>query len=177
MVLFSEIKDRFFNYLELFPFLGQDFSVEKLNFKHTPFIVEWRNNPCNLKLFENSISITNETQDNFIRNYSTLNRVDIVVNYKDMPIGVFNIKNLDKEPEYGSLIGNNDFRGKGYGNLIKKAFFEYWFNVLEQDVIYSKIKDENRFLLDSNLRKGFSFVRFENELTVVKLEKKIYNEW
>lgn len=54
----------------------------------------------------------------------------------ETPIGVFSIKKLESTPEYGALIGNLEFRGKGIGTLAKISIFKYWFRILNRKEIF-----------------------------------------
>ena len=174
MKSFKEIKKDFFLKLDSFPIMGETLSIRKLTMEQAASIVNWRNDHDNVQLFELNNKITIESQKFFLDNYENLNRVDIVLYFNDFPIGVFNIKNLDTETEYGSLIGEKEFRGLGYGNLFKKAIFTYWFDVLGHKNIFCKIKQKNQFLIDSNLKKGFKVIRYENDLAVLKLDVQNY---
>lgn len=165
------LQELFLSKLNLISQIDENYSLEVLGYKHTDDILSWRNNPNNLELFENTSLITRDSQNKFIDNYISLDRVDLVLNFKGEAVGVFNIKNLKEKPEYGSLIGDINFRGKGLGTIVKKNIIQYWFEVLNQKEIYVKIKSQNQFLIDSNIKLGFKFDCKEGELTVLKLTK------
>jgi len=170
---FKKIKLEFIEKIPSIKLIDESYKLELINHKHTKCIVAWRNDPSNLELFENGEDLTEQIQSNFISNYNNYNRVDLVLNYKNKPIGVFNVKNLDSVPEYGSLIGEKEFRGKGLNNVIKKAIINFWFYELNHKVIYVKIKEKNQFLIDSNIKIGFKKIRMEGELIVLELKKEV----
>ncbi|WP_018479675.1 GNAT family N-acetyltransferase [Pontibacter roseus] len=127
---------------------------ELISHAHTPSIVNWRNDPNNLIFFEQQNKLREEEQTDFVNNYNKLDRIDLVL-IGNGPIGVFSIKNLTTMPEYGALIGEKQYRGKGIGSKAKYSLFDYWFIELNQEVIYTKNKTNNTKVLESNLALGF----------------------
>jgi len=169
------IKKLFFEKIFCFPVVGREYSVVPLGIEHSEEVVKWRNNPKNLELFENTNMITLESQRVFMTTYDEKDRVDLVLLFREQPIGVFNIKNLECFPEYGALIGEESFRGLGLSSKMKKAMLEFWFNILDQHSIFVKLRSKNEYVIKSNLRIGFEFVDNEGELTILKLDKERWN--
>jgi len=142
--------------------------------KHSSYILQWRNNPNNLSLFEDISTLTIEKHKAFLNRYDKLDRVDLVLvknNAMDIfdPIGVFNIKNLETSPEYGALIGDEKLRDGGIGYNVKKAIFRYWFNVMGMNEILVKNKIENQKIIANNFKMGFRTVKFEPPLITLAL--------
>ena len=50
----------------------------------------------------------------------------MILKKEDIPIGVFNIKNLGTMPEYGALIGDELYRGKGIGKIFYEKIAEHF---------------------------------------------------
>jgi len=44
--------------------------------------------------------------------------------------GIFNIDHLNRNGEFGIIIGNKEFHGKGYGQEVTRLVLDYAFNVL-----------------------------------------------
>ena len=149
---------------------------EMLNYTHTEYILEWRNDPRNLILFENQDKLTKDKQYKFLDNYTIYDRIDIVLTLCKKPIGVFNIKNLETAPEYGALIGEEGLRGKGIGFSAKNAIFNYWFNVLDQESIFVKNKKVNKKVIQSNLKIGFELYEEDEQFIILKLDQSVFNK-
>ena len=153
----------------------EGFSWEVIDNSHSNFILKWRNNPNNLKFFDNQKVLTLNDQIDFLNNYNKLDRIDLILKKEDIPIGVFNIKNLGTMPDYGALIGDELYRGKGIGLLAKNSILDYWFNVLDETIIYVKNKRINKKVIESNLRLGFGFYDEDDEYVILSLDKETYN--
>lgn len=147
---------------------------EPLSDQHTEHIVKWRNAIENRRFFENQEPISNDTQREFLRNHDKYDRVDLVLLYDENPIGVFNIKNLSSHPEYGALIGNPNYRGKGIGSLAKKIILKLWFEILEQEQLFFKNRKNNHKAIASNLNKSFDLFEEDEYYITFKLDKHKY---
>ncbi|EJF09714.1 GNAT family N-acetyltransferase [Pontibacter sp. BAB1700] len=149
---------------------------ELISHAHTSSIVKWRNDPENLIFFEQQNRLQKKEQTKFINNYNAMDRIDLVL-IDQNPIGVFSIKNLSTMPEYGALIGDKQYRGKGIGSKAKYTLFDFWFNEVKQEVIYTKNKSNNTQVLESNLALGFEVIsnsKSSDDFTVMKLQKATY---
>lgn len=142
--------------------------------KHNEYILQWRNDPENMKLFDSQELLTLEGQIYFLKFYDQLDRVDLVLQKDNNPIGVFNIKNLETMPEFGALIGDRSYRGKGVGYLAKISILEYWFNVLMEPIIYVRNKKTNVKVLESNLRLGFKIISEDDISITLSLSRESY---
>src|SRR5690606_31861533 len=149
------IKNRFIENLDKLACIP-GYKWELLADKHTSYILKWRNDPRNLVLFEDISTLTIEKQIAFINQYDELDRVDLVLVKNDfgidIPIGVFNIKNLETLPEYGALIGDEALRNKSLGYNIKLGIFKFWFDVMNMKEILVKNKIQNQKVIENNLK-------------------------
>lgn len=152
----------------------EGYTWELINSSHTNYIIKWRNEPSNLIYFNNQEKLTSEDQERFIKEYSHLDRIDIVLIHERKPIGVFNIKNMESIPEYGALLGEKCLRGRGIGFSAKMAIFDYWFNILNQESIYVINKRINKKIITSNLQLGFKVDEENDEFLKLKLTKESF---
>lgn len=153
------------------------FQWELINDRHTEAVVRWRNDLDNLRFFEEQKTLTKEDQKNFLERYDELDRVDLVLCDTSQPIGVFNIKNLGDQPEFGALIGEENYRGQGIGLAAKRCLLRFWFNHLEKREIYTKNKLSNERVLSSNLRLGFKEVSRSGDQAIMVLNRKDFLKW
>jgi RimJ/RimL family protein N-acetyltransferase len=147
----------------------EGFSWELINRDHAPVIVKWRNDPAILSFMEMDKKIKLEDQLAFLNRYDSFDRVDVVLS-SEKPVGVFNIKNFETQPEYGAIIGEADYRGKGLGSRVKMLLFKYWFLTLNKEEIFVKNKTSNEKIIRSNETWGFK--KFEEEQGVITLRLK-----
>ncbi|GHA30236.1 hypothetical protein GCM10007103_09450 [Salinimicrobium marinum] len=149
----------------------EGFAWELINKSHAPVVVKWRNDPAILSFMEMDNKLKLEDQIAFLENYCLYDRVDIILFSKNKPVGVFNIKNLDSQPEYGAIIGEAEYRGKGLGTKVKLLIFKYWFCTLNKETIYSRNKKLNEKIIKSNISWGFEKFGEDEDLVLLKLEK------
>lgn len=155
----------------------EGYTWEIISSKHTEYIINWRNDPDNLIFFDNQNPITTSDQEAFLKNYSDIDRVDFVLLKDELPVGVFNIKNLNTQPEYGALIGDTRFRGIGISSKVKLSVLNYWFNILNQDSIYVTNKKINKKVISSNLKLGFNIFKEDELFFTLKLTKSSFNKF
>ena len=166
------IKNRFIENLDKLECIS-GYKWELIADKHSSYILKWRNDPKNTALFEDISTLTIEKQMVFINQYDELDRVDLVLVKTDfgidIPIGVFNIKNLETSPEYGALIGDERLRDKSLGYNVKIAIFKFWFDVIGMDEILVKNKIQNQKIIANNLKMGFKKLKLDSSLITLKL--------
>jgi hypothetical protein len=166
------IKNRFIENLDKLECIS-GYKWELIADKHTSYILKWRNDPDNAALFEDISTLTIEKQVAFINHYDELDRVDLVLVKNDfgidIPIGVFNIKNLETLPEYGALIGDEKLRNISLGYNVKVTIFRFWFDVMEMKNILVKNKIQNQKVIENNLKMGFKPVKLEPALITLTL--------
>lgn len=152
------------------------YSWELISEKHAPTIVKWRNDPEILSFMEMENKLQLKDQLEFIKNYDSFDRVDIVLYHSAKPIGVFNIKNFESLPEYGAIIGESEYRGKGLGSHVKMLIFKYWFMTLNKDEIFVRNKLSNEKIIRSNESWGFQKFKEEQSFVMLKLNKQDFLE-
>lgn len=170
-----ELKKLFIDNIHLLNTNHREYTWELISQNHSKVIVDWRNSVENLQYFENQKRITLEEQELFLKQYCEFERVDLVLALKNKPIGVFNVKNLGSMPEYGALIGEKSFRGKGIGAWAKKEILNLWFNVLNQSSIYLRNRLDNEKVIDSNRNSGYEVVLKDEFFVIFKVTKEQYN--
>jgi len=74
----------------------------------------------------------------------TLAIVDVETNELIGSMGLHNINYIDGTAKTGSLIGNKDYWGKGYGSEAKMLLLEFAFNELNLRKIYSDVIAYNK---------------------------------
>lgn len=166
-------KDKIFEGLKLLPQL-EFISWDILSDQYIKEIVRWRNDIDNRQFFESQETVTEDSQHNFLEDYDKYDRADFILLYNKLPVGVFNIKNLNTFPEYGSLIGEKQYRGKRLGALAKSLIFNLWFEILDQEELYLKNRRNNTKVLDSNHKRGYSIFEEDEEYITFKVDKKSY---
>ncbi|MCC8358752.1 GNAT family N-acetyltransferase [Salinimicrobium sediminilitoris] len=146
------------------------FSWDLIGEKYAPDIVRWRNDPEILSFMEMDNKLKLEEQLRFLENYDSFDRVDLILSAKK-PVGVFNIKNFESHPEYGAIMGEADYRGKGLGSQVKLLIFKYWFITLNKEEIFVKNKLSNNKVIKSNEGWGFEKYREEGNYIMLRLKK------
>lgn len=168
-------KDKIYDSLKLLPKLDH-IGWEILTDRHTEKIIEWRNASENKQFFESQDIVTVETQRNFLKNYEMYDRIDLVLLFDNIPIGVFNIKNLNSFPEYGSLIGDSKYRNKGLGSLAKALIFKLWFDILNQKELYLRNRKNNHNVVISNQNKHYSVFDEDEQYITFRVDKDAYTK-
>lgn len=164
-----DIKKEFIERLEELE-APKGYSWELINKQHAPVIVKWRNDPEILSFMERENKLKLEDQLEFLNSYESFDRVDIVLS-SERPIGVFNIKNFETLPEYGAIIGESEYRGKGLGSQVKLLIFKYWFITLGKEEIFVRNKVSNEKVIKSNEAWGFKKFREDRGFVMLRLEK------
>lgn len=151
------------------------YTWELIHKDHAPVIVKWRNDPQILAFMEMENKLKLEDQLEFLNRYESFDRVDIVLSSKK-PVGVFNIKNFETFPEYGAIIGETEFRGKGLGSCVKMLIFKYWFLTLGKEEIFVRNKVSNKKVIKSNQSWGFKRYKEEQGFIMLRLSKQDFLE-
>ena len=74
-----KIASNFIDANKKFKFLEPDFTFEVIDDKYTDYIIKWRNEPSNFKFFADQDKLTKAKQQKFLKNYSSLNRIDFIL--------------------------------------------------------------------------------------------------
>lgn len=111
--------------------------------------LEWINNPKNNKYLHYDLPLEKEkTRLWFEKNKDSDNRVDAVIEYNGLPVGLIGIifggtdlKN--KKAEYYICIGENDYKGKGIAAKATKMLLSYAFSELKLNKVYLYTEEQN----------------------------------
>ena len=150
---------RFINTNKASRFLDPDYSFELVDKKHTKHIIKWRNDPEIKSQFIRQEKLTEKRQEEFLKNYRALNRIDFILVDKQTrePLGSFHFTNLSSGiPEIGKLIGNKELRGKGIAYKSTRALLSFVFEELKLDKVYAKTKQNNIPNISLNQKLGFT---------------------
>ena len=142
-------------------FLDPDFAFEIIDDKHTEHIIKWRNDPSNFTFHVDQEKLTKTKQRKFLKNYSSLNRIDFVLVDKNTrkPHGTFSLTNVfSNRPEIGKLLGTKAIRGKGVAYRATKALLNFAFKELTLEKVYAITKFDNISNNHLNQKLGFKII-------------------
>ena len=136
----------------------EDVRLREFTFDDIPKKIEWINNSANNKYLNYDIPLE---YDKTCRWFETLkdrkDRYDFVVEYKDEPVGLFGLLNIDYKNKTAfdySLIGETTYKGLGIGTKAGILNFIFAYNVLELNKISGKIEVGNEPSLKRWLKSG-----------------------
>ena len=81
--------------------------------------------------------------------------VDLLTNSVIGHAGLYKIDKVSRKAEYGILIGNGDFRGRGIGKKVTTFMYEYAFSKLELQKVKAIVLSDNIASHRMLLRCGF----------------------
>ena len=138
----------------------EGFRFELINSLHSKYIIKWRNDPSINQYFFSQEKFTEEKQCKFLENYFDKDRLDFaLINIeKNLPIGIFSIKNFSKKPELGKMIGEMEFRGKGIAKKATICLLKYAFNKLSMNAIIAKTQKSNIVNINLNKKLGYKII-------------------
>ena len=142
-------------------FQDPDLAFEIIDDKHTNHIIKWRNDPSNFSIFAVQEKLTKTKQRKFLKNYTSLNRIDFILVDKQTrkPHGTFSLKNIFSDrPEIGKLLGTKELRGKGIAYKATKALLSFAFRELNLKKVYAIIKPDNISNISLNQKLGFKII-------------------
>jgi len=127
----------------------------------TPLVVKWRNNPKVSSQFLFRKKFTKKMHETWmntrVKNKEVIQYI-ILDKKTDRPIGSVYLRDINYETmsgEYGIFIGEDDYRGKGYGSEVAKLFTDYCFNELRFHKIYLKVLEDNKIAYRTYQKAGF----------------------
>ena len=144
-----------------FKFLEPDFTFEVLSKKHTESVIKWRNEASNFKFLADQAKLTKSKQEKFLKNYSSLNRIDFVLIDKKTksPHGTFSLTNVFSDrPEIGKLLGTREIRGKGIAYRATKTLLDFAFIELNLKKVYAITRSDNVANNHLNQKLGFKII-------------------
>lgn len=107
--------------------------------------VKWINDPKNNEYLHYDLPLTTEKTEvwyNIIKENE--NRYDAVIEYKNVPIGVIGLINIDKcKGEYYITLGENDYKRKGISYIASKKLIHYGFSTLGLNKIWLCVDYDN----------------------------------
>ena len=159
-----KIASNFIDANKKFKFLEPDFTFEVIDDKYTDYIIKWRNEPSNFKFFADQDKLTKAKQQKFLKNYSSLNRIDFVLVGKKTrkPHGTFSLTNVfSNRPEIGKLLGTKEIRGKGIAYRATKTLLNFAFRELNLKKVYAITRSDNIANNHLNKKLGFKIIGSE----------------
>lgn len=140
---------------------GNNINLRLVKEGDSELLRRWRNE--NRVFFVNSTFITRKMQKKWLEKY-LVNPNDLIFmieTKQEKPIGTVSLYKIDKKKrkaEYGRMmIGEEDFRGRGYAMDATAVILEYGFSVLKLDELRLVILKDNTRGRNFYKRFGFSY--------------------
>lgn len=153
--------------------------LEPIDKSVTDLMVSWRNNP---KVQQNFIfrekftaEMHNHWLDTKVKNGEAIQYI-IVEKQHSTPIGsvfIRDIDNINNSAEFGILIGNDEYRGKGYGSEATKLFLKFCFERLNFHRIFLRVFANNTMAI--NMYSSSGFVKEGIFHDMIKIDDKYYD--
>lgn len=144
-------------YLEKDGVAIRKFKIEDIENK-----VKWINNPENNKYLHYDLPLEyDKTVVWFERIKHVKNRLDAVMEYKGVPVGLvglLNIDNVNRKAEYYVCMGEGEYRGKGIASIASKLIIDYAFSILDLNKIYLYTEEAN-----TSAQRLFERLKFKKE--------------
>lgn len=125
---------------------------------------QWRNSEfIRTKMFFQK-EITKKMQLEWFLNLDEKTNYYFKILYKEIPIGLINLKNIDwqkKEGEAGLFIAVEKYRNTHLAIYASLAFLKYFFEEKQIERIIASVKDENINTIKYNLSLGFELYKKE----------------
>ena len=129
---------------------------------HDEYIIKWRNEPKLSAFLFSENTITLESHRKWYEKYKESDdREEFVIYVIDtnIPIGTIGLSSIDKanlKAEYGIIIGENDYIGKGYAKEASQLILKYAFDELHLNKVFLKVFDDNNRAIGMYNTLGFS---------------------
>ncbi|MCF8009653.1 MAG: UDP-4-amino-4,6-dideoxy-N-acetyl-beta-L-altrosamine N-acetyltransferase [Halanaerobiales bacterium] len=164
--------------------------LREITIQDTDNILKWRNTK---DVRQNLFTRNNITKDDHLRWLE--NKVEkghciqfiIFKSDEKVDFGTVFIKNIDnsnKKGEFGIFIGENNYRGKGYGRIAAELILEYTFNHTPLNRVYLKVLEENVGAIKSYRNAGFVYegtlrqsYKYDNNFYDVVVMSILKNSW
>ncbi|MDO9581445.1 MAG: GNAT family N-acetyltransferase [Bacteroidales bacterium] len=122
--------------------------------------VQWLNNPkANIFIGEKNSKTTRTKQSKWFDDYEkNKNKKFFTICDENKPIGFMGLSHIDKvskKAEVFIIIGDDNYRGKGYGKKSLKYLINYGFNMLRLEKIYLGVYEKNKSAIFSYKSVGF----------------------
>lgn len=134
-------------------------NILKLNADIQEKVRLWRNKEDIKKYMINQHIITKEEHFKWLENLKSKNDCKFwVVFIDEIPIGSISLQNIDYKKltlEWGSYIGEDDYRGYGIGAIIAYIILEYSFNILKFRTLKGITLEKNTPVIRMHKKFGF----------------------
>lgn len=124
----------------------EDVSLREFNELDIESKVDWINNPDNNAFLHYDIPLTVEGTTKWFENKDNKRRVDCIIEYKGIPVGLIGLLQIDlenKKAEYYITIGNTSFKRKGIALKATHLIIKYAFESLKLHKVYLNVDEEN----------------------------------
>ncbi|AXI24940.1 UDP-4-amino-4,6-dideoxy-N-acetyl-beta-L-altrosamine N-acetyltransferase [Methanofervidicoccus sp. A16] len=122
-------------------------NIINLNREELEIIRNWRNKDKIRKWMYTDHIITLEEHFNWVHRLRTNNdAVYFLVEYDNDPVGVVGLSNIginDKSASIGIYIGNEKFKGKGFGKIMLYTLLKFSFDVLNLNRVQVEVFSDN----------------------------------
>ena len=136
--------------------------IRKFNINDVENKVKWINDSANNKYLHYNLPLEYEkTIEWFKRTESLTTRLDAVIEYEGIPVGLIGLLGIDmtnKKAEYYICMGEQSFKGRGIAKTASNLLVEYAFETLGLNKIYLYTEREN-----DAAQKLFEKLGFEKE--------------
>ena len=129
--------------------IGKLVSLLQISLEDTELIVRWRNNPNVQHNFIFREVFTNEMHISWMNDKVATGKVAQFIiqdNETKKKIGSVYLRDINysfRSAEYGIFIGEDEFRGKGFGSEAAKLIVDYAFNNLELHRVFLRVFKTN----------------------------------
>lgn len=140
---------------------GERICLKSINEDDTDLIIKWRNNPRVRENFIFQEKFTEKIHNDWLKNkvYTGDTAQFIIIEQKtNKPLGSVYLRDIDKinkKAEFGIFIGEDDFRGKGYGKEATSQIITYGFSQLKLNKIFLRVLENNAIAINSYIKSGF----------------------
>lgn len=168
---------------------GKKVRLRPISHADTADIVRWRNDPKVQQFFIFREPFTHEMHENWLNTKVAAGQVIqymILDKKSGKSVGSVYFRDIDAEnesAEYGIFIGEEDYRGKGFGSETAKIFTEFGLNVLRLHRISLRLVASNNIARRSYERAGFvtegifsDMVKLDGEFADILFMAKIEGE-
>ncbi len=149
---------------------GNGVILQELSAKYFPEIITWRNDKELNRYINQPFELTMELEEQWYReSYAHDNTQKLYVmldREKNIPFGTMGYVNLDLEKKLcisaRLIVGNREYQGSPYLIEGLLLFFDYLYNVVKIETIYSHVVKEN--LASLRIQKRLGFVENEGQI-------------
>ena len=138
--------------------------LRQISIEDTSNIIKWRNNLAVKSNLFNQNDLTDEQHLDWLEKMVFKGRcMQYIISISDKDVGTTFIKNIDKvnmEGEFGIFIGEDEYRGQGYGFMATKMIVEKCFKEHRLKRIYLNVFSDNYPAIMTYKRVGFKEVIF-----------------